>query len=272
MMGAVALASHSVLRAGAGYSVAAVPRSCVDILETRVVEVVKLGFAETAERSLAFEALDEILPEAQRADAVAIGPGLSRHPETERLVHALLDQVEAPIVLDADGLNAFEGKVLRRGKGPLIVTPHFGEAARLGGIAIGDVARDPLGWAKFFASSSSAMVCLKSVPMLTVVPGEPAILNSTGNPGMATAGAGDVLTGTIAGLLAQGMDVAEAAAVGCFVHGLAGDIAARRLGRRGLTAGDIRDALPAALVALESGALDEPGAGIGMNPGGDDWL
>ena len=272
LMGAVALASHSALRAGAGYSVAAVPASCVDVLETRVTEVVKRGFAETAHRSLAADALEAILPEAQRADAVAIGPGLSRDPETERLVWALLEQVESPVVLDADGLNAFEGKSLRRAHGPLIVTPHFGEAARLGGVAIGDVARDPTGWARGFASASGAIVCLKSVPMLTLVPGEPAILNSTGNPGMATAGAGDVLTGTIAGLLAQGMDAGEAAAVGCLVHGLAGDIAARRLGRRGLTAGDIRDALPAALVALESGALDEPGAGLAPDPGSEDWL
>lgn len=272
MMGAVALASHSVLRAGAGYSIAAVPRSCVDVLEARVTEVVKRGFAETPERSLAFDALEAILPEAQRADAVAIGPGLSRNADTERLVWGLLDEVEAPIVLDADGLNAFEGKTLRRGKGPLVVTPHFGEAARLGGVAISDIARDSLGWARFFASSSQAIVCLKTVPMVTVAPNEPVVLNSTGNPGMATAGSGDVLTGTIAGLLAQGMDVAEAAAVGCFVHGLAGDIAARRLGRRGLTAGDIRDALPAALVALESGALDEPGGGLAVDAGGDDWL
>lgn len=272
MMGAVALASHSALRAGAGYSVAAVPASCVDVLETRVTEVVKRGCAETARRSLAFEALEAILPEAQRADAVAIGPGLSRDPETERLVWALLEQVEAPLVLDADGLNAFEGKTLRRKHGPLIVTPHYGEAARLGGVAAGDVARDPTGWARFFSSASGAIVCLKSVPMLTVVPGEPVILNSTGNPGMATAGAGDVLTGTIAGLLAQGMDAAEAAGVGCFVHGLAGDIAARRLGRRGLVAGDVRDALPAALVSLESGALDEPGAELAVDPGSEDWL
>ena len=272
LMGAVALASHSALRAGAGYSVAAVPASCVDVLETRVTEVVKRGFMETPQRSLAADALEAILPEAQRADAVAIGPGLSRDPETERLVWGLLEQVESPVVLDADGLNAFEGKSLRRVHGPLIVTPHFGEAARLGGVAIGDVARDPTGWARGFATASGAIVCLKSVPMLTLVAGEPAILNSTGNPGMATAGAGDVLTGTIAGLLAQGMDPGEAAAVGCFVHGLAGDIAARRLGRRGLTAGDIRDALPAALVALESGALDEPGAALAPDPGSEDWL
>jgi ADP-dependent NAD(P)H-hydrate dehydratase / NAD(P)H-hydrate epimerase len=272
MMGAVALASHSSLRAGAGYSVAAVPGSCVDVLESRVTEVVKRGFAETSARSLAHEAVEAILPDAQRADAVAIGPGLSRDPDTERLVWSLLDQVEAPIVLDADGLNAFEGKSLQRGHGPLIVTPHYGEAARLGGVSIGEVARDPLGWARSFAASSGAIVCLKSVPMLTVAPHEPAILNSTGNPGMATAGAGDVLTGTIAGLLAQGMDAAEAAAVGCFVSGLAGDIAARRLGRRGLTAGDIRDALPAALVALESGALDGQDAGDRIDAGVEDWL
>ena len=257
MMGAVALASESALRVGAGYSVAAVPRSCVDLLESRVVEVVKRGFAETESRSLARAALDGILQEAMRADVVAIGPGLSRDPETEELARELLERVEAPVVLDADGLNAFEGRSLKRTHGPLIVTPHYGEAARLVGKPIGEVARDPVGWARAFAEASGAIVCLKSVPMVTAARGEPVILNSTGNPGMATAGAGDVLTGTIAGLLAQGMDPAEAAAVGCFVHGLAGDIAARRLGRRGMIAGDIRTALPAALVALESGALDE---------------
>ena len=102
-----------------------------------------------------------------------------------------------------------------------------------------------------------AIVCLKSTPMVTAILAEPLILNATGNPGMATAGAGDVLTGTIAGLIAQGVDAGEAGAMGCFVHGLAGDVAARRLGMRGLIAGDILSALPAALMALESGALAE---------------
>jgi NAD(P)H-hydrate epimerase len=138
----------------------------------------------------------------------------------------------------------------------LIITPHYGEAARLTGKPIAEVAHDPVGWARTFAQESGTIVCLKSVPMVTAAKGEPAILNATGNPGMATAGAGDVLTGSIAGLLAQGMDPVEAAAAGCFVHGLAGDIAARRLGQRGMIAGDIRDFLPAALMAVESGALD----------------
>jgi len=174
------------------------------------------------------------------------------------LVRQLLGQVEAPIVLDADGLNAFEGQKLKRLRGPLILTPHYGEASRLAGKSIPEISRDPAGWARRFSDESGAILCMKCVPMLTIAPGQPAVLNSTGNPGMATAGAGDILTGTIAGLLAQGMDPVEAAAVGCFVHGLAGDIAARRHGRRGMIAGDIRDALPSALVALESGALDGP--------------
>ena len=257
MMGAVALASHSVLRVGAGYAVAAVPKSCVDILESRVSEVVKRGFAETERRSLAVAALNDILMEAMRADVVAIGPGLSRDHEAEELARMLVERVDAPIVLDADGLNAFDGRPLRRQHGPLIVTPHFGEAARLAGKTVAEVSRDPVGWAQTFAEASGAIVCLKCVPMVTAAKGEPTILNTTGNPGMATAGSGDVLTGTIAGLLAQGMDAVEAAAAGCYVHGLAGDIAARRMGRRGMIAGDIRDSLPAALVALESGALDE---------------
>ena len=256
MIGAVAMAGVSVLRSGAGYCVAVVPESCVDVLEARVSEVVKRGAPETPRRTLARAGLEAILGEAMRADVVAIGPGLSREPETEALVRELVARVEAPIVLDADGLNAFEGMPLRRAHGPLVVTPHFGEAARLTGASIGAVEHDPVGWARRFCEDSGAIVCLKCVPMIVVAHGEPAIVNGTGNPGMATAGAGDVLTGTIAGLLAQGMHPIEGAALGCYVHGLAGDIAASRMGKRGMIAGDVRDALPSALVALESGALD----------------
>ena len=160
-------------------------------------------------------------------------------------------------MLDADGLNAFEGIGVHRAHGPLVLTPHYAEAARLSGQSVADVARDPAGWARRYADESHAIVCLKSTPMITAVLAEPMILNATGNPGMATAGAGDVLTGTIAGLIAQGVDAEEAAVLGCFLHGLAGDVAARRLGMRGLIAGDIVRALPAAITALESGALGE---------------
>jgi len=258
MMGAIAMASESVLRAGAGYAVAAVPRSCVDVLENRVPPVVKRGMPETPSRTIALDALDPILNEALHADVMLIGPGASRDPETADLIRALVDRVECPVVLDADGLNAFEGRPLRRLHAPLIVSPHYGEAARLTGRLIAEVARDPLGWARRFSAQSGAVVCLKSTPMLTAAPSEPLIANASGNPGMATAGAGDALSGVISGLLAQGMDPAEAGAVGCFVHGLAGDVAARRNGMRGMIATDIVDAIPAALMALEIGAIDEP--------------
>jgi NAD(P)H-hydrate epimerase len=260
MMGAVAMASESVRRAGAGYAVAAVPRSCVDVLESRVPAVVKRGMPETPARALALDALDPILNEALHADVMLIGPGASRDPETADLVRALVERVECPILLDADGLNAFEGRPLRRLHAPLLVSPHYGEAARLTGRLIAEVARDPMGWARRFSAQSNAVVCLKSTPMLTAAPAEPLILNASGNPGMATAGAGDALSGVISGLLAQGMDPPEAAAVGCFVHGLAGDVAARRKGMRGMIATDIVEAIPAALVALEIGAIEEPEA------------
>jgi NAD(P)H-hydrate epimerase len=256
-MGAMALAAESALRVGAGFVAAAVPLGCVDALEARVAEVVKRGLPQTMERTLGLGARDEILAEALRADVVAIGPGLSRHADSQELARELVERVEAPIVLDADGLNAFEGRGVRRMHGPLVLTPHYAEAARLSGHSITDIARDPAGWARRFSDESHAIACLKSVPMITAVPAEPLILNATGNPGMATAGAGDVLTGTIAGLIAQGVDVEEAAALGCYLHGLAGDVAARRLGMRGLIAGDILRALPAAILALESGALAE---------------
>ena len=258
MIGAAGVAGESALRAGAGYVVAAVPRSCLDALESRVAEVVKRGVAETPARTLALDAREEILAEAMRADVVAIGPGLSRHPETQELVRELVERVEAPIVLDADGLNAFEERGgLRRTHGPMIVTPHYAEAGRLSNQTVAEVARDPSGWARAFSDRSRAIVCMKCTPMVIAAPLKPLILNSTGNPGMATAGAGDVLTGAIAGLLAQGMDPSEAAALGCYLHGLAGDVAARRMGTRGLIAGDIMRALPAATIALERGALDE---------------
>jgi NAD(P)H-hydrate epimerase len=255
--GAMALASEAALRVGAGFVVAAIPASCVDALESRVSEVVKRGLPETKGRALSLGARDEILAEALRADVVAIGPGLSRQAEAQELARELVERVEAPIVLDADGLNAFEGRGVHRSHGPLVLTPHYAEAARLSGHSIAEVARDPAGWARRFSEESRALVCLKSVPMVTAIPAEPLILNATGNPGMATAGAGDVLTGTIAGLIAQGVDAEEAAAVGCYLHGLAGNVAARRLGMRGLIAGDILRALPAAILALESGALAE---------------
>lgn len=256
MMGAIAMASEAVLRAGAGYSIAAVPLSCVDVLESRVVEVVKRGMPETGARTLGMASLEPILEEAMRADVVAIGPGASRNPETEELLRALIERIEGPMVLDADALNAFEGRELKRRHGPMIVSPHFGEAARLTGGTVADVSRDPAAWARGFVARSGAIVCLKATPMIIAAPSEPLLLNASGNPGMATAGAGDVLTGTIAGLLAQGLDAPEAAALGCAVHGLAGDVAARRQGMRGMTASDILAALPAALLALESGALD----------------
>jgi len=257
MMGAVGMAGEAALRVGAGYVIAAVPQSCVDALESRVAEVVKRGLPQTPERTLALGARDEILAEAIRADVVAIGPGLSRNSETQELARELLERVEAPIVLDADGLNAFEGRGVHRMHGPLVLTPHYAEAARLSGHSVADIARDPAGWARRFADETRAIVCLKSTPMITAIPAEPLILNATGNPGMATAGAGDVLTGAIAGLIAQGVDAEEAGALGCYIHGLAGDVAARRLGMRGLIAGDILRALPAAITALESGALAE---------------
>ena len=257
MVGAVGMASEAALRVGAGYVVAAVPMSCVDPLEARLAEVVKRGLPETSLRTLSLSARDEILAEAIRADVVALGPGLSRHPETLELARELVERVEAPLVLDADGLNAFEGIGVHRTHGPLVLTPHYAEAARLSGQSVADLARDPAGWARRFADESHAIVCLKSTPMITAVLAEPMILNATGNPGMATAGAGDVLTGTIAGLIAQGVDAEEAGVLGCFLHGLAGDVAARRLGMRGLIAGDIVRALPAAITALESGALGE---------------
>ncbi len=252
--GAASLTSLSALRIGAGLSYLAAPADLNAIYESRLTEVITLPTPDS-DGFLSEAALPGILPLAENMDAVAVGPGLGRRPETVALVLRLLKSLDKPLVLDADGLNACVGRtdLIAAYRGPLVLTPHAGELARLTGLSSEQISRDPVNIARRFAQEWRCTLVLKGGPTVTASADGRVIINSTGNAGMATAGTGDVLTGVVAGLLAQGLEAADAAVAGVFVHGAAGDRAAERRGQHGLIATDLLDEVPAAVLSLVSG-------------------
>ncbi|MBI3947404.1 MAG: NAD(P)H-hydrate dehydratase [Armatimonadetes bacterium] len=257
MTGAAAMASLSALRAGAGLVRLAAPRSLGDILEARTAEVITLPVAETASRAFAPEGFREALAAAGESECVALGPGLGRDPEARRGFLEALPSVRAPMVIDADGLNALaqSPETFARLTAPAVITPHPGEMSRLLGKSTAQVQADRLGAAREAAARFGVTAVLKGARTVIAGPDGAAFINSTGNPGMATAGMGDVLTGAVAGLVAQGLGPREAAILGVFIHGLAGDLAASERGATGILAGDAQERLPAALQALREGRV-----------------
>jgi NAD(P)H-hydrate epimerase len=247
--GAAALASLAAQRAGAGLVTLALPHSLNDIMEVKLTEVMTEPLPETEARTIGREALDRVLHLAEGKTAVAVGPGLGTHPSTQKFVRELLPALRLPVVLDADGLNALAGQaeVLGQAAGPLILTPHPGELSRLLGVARDEVLRKRIPLAQEVAARFNATLVLKMARTIIASPKRDAVIVPTGNPGMATGGTGDVLTGLIAGLLAQGVEPVLAAQAGTYIHGLAGDLAAERLGQEAMLAGDLLDLLPEAI-------------------------
>ncbi|SMB91006.1 NAD(P)H-hydrate epimerase [Thermanaeromonas toyohensis ToBE] len=254
MVGAVALAALGALRAGAGLVTAAVPRSLQDVLAAKTTEVMTRGLPEMPGGVLSREALPYILELLEKCTVLAIGPGLSRDKTTVSLVLELLPQVRCPVVIDADALNALaeDRKYLREAEKEAVLTPHPGEMARLIETTTAQVQADRLGVATRAAQDWRVTVVLKGARTIIASPSGEAFINPTGNPGMATAGSGDVLTGVVAGLIAQGLPVPVAAALGAYIHGAAGDYAARTQGQQGLVAGDLLNYLPRVFRKLEA--------------------
>lgn len=248
MTGAPALIARAAGRVGAGLVTVATPRGAVDAVGAQIAEAVFLPLAQTDDGTVSFDAFDQLLEAAERADVIAIGPGLSRDDETARLVRALVRGSSVPLVLDADGLNAFEGGVesLRDRTGDTVLTPHDGEFARLMHASVSDVAPDRVAAARALASESGATTLLKGARTI-IAPREGVVrINPTGNVALATAGTGDVLTGVIGGLLARGVGMVDASTAGAYVHGVAGFLAGRELGE-GALAGDVVERLPEAI-------------------------
>ena len=258
MTGAAALTSKAALRSGAGLVTLATPKHLNPILEGLLPEVMTLPLPETDAGSLAVSATSTILEFAEKTKSVlAIGPGLSQNPETVTLVHQLVRENQAQglglsMVIDADGLNALAQAtelIPLLGK-DAVLTPHPGEMARLTNTAVPTLELDRISTAQQFAYEHGVTLVFKGAPTVTGTPDGNVWINSTGNPGMATGGMGDVLTGVIAGLIAQGVLSEQAGALGVYVHGLAGDIVSERLGTHGLIASDVLEAVPEAIASL----------------------
>jgi NAD(P)H-hydrate epimerase len=247
--GAAALASQAALRIGAGLVTLAVPASLNGILEAKLTEVMTEPVPETEAQSIGLAARERLFALAQGKSAVVLGPGLGTHPETIALVRELLPALQAPLVLDADGLNALAGSadLLKGLAAPAVLTPHPGEMARLTGRPRDEVVRDRIRLVRDAARQWGVTLVLKMARTLIGSGDGPVAIVPTGNPGMATAGTGDVLAGAIAGLMARGVSARLAAATGAYVHGLAGDLAAGRLGEEAMLAGDLLEFLPEAI-------------------------
>jgi ADP-dependent NAD(P)H-hydrate dehydratase / NAD(P)H-hydrate epimerase len=248
LTGAVCLASEAAIRAGAGYAAAAVPASLEPILEAKLTEVMTLGVAE-AEGGLTREAAAAILARAETAGCVALGPGAGRSEETQELIRSLATEIEQPLLVDADGLTALGIAFAAAGREdrPLILTPHAGELARLLGSSSAEVGEARLRSAVTAARECGGIVVLKGADTI-VTDGDRVAVNALPAPALATAGTGDVLSGTIAALVARGTPPFEACCAGVLAHARAGRIAARRVGAaESVVASDVIAALPAGL-------------------------
>ena len=249
MAGAAVLAARAAYRSGAGLVKVAAPPEVVQVLHTAVPEATALVLSGDPE-----EDFRKIESEMKQYDALAAGPGLGQSESAGKLVRQLLEYIEKPVVLDADGINllAKDLKPLMERTGPLVLTPHPGEMGRLTGKSPGEVNRDRLQTVMDFTTGYPAVLLLKGAGTLIRGPGKDsrAWLNPTGNSGMATAGSGDVLTGIIGAFLAAGLSAEESAVLGAYVHGLAGDLAAERLGEYSLIASDIAESVAQAIKQL----------------------
>jgi NAD(P)H-hydrate epimerase len=251
--GAAALSTNSAVRAGSGLVTVAVPESIHRILEIKTTEAMTSPLPDAGSGHLtgsSFSAIEELLT---GKDAVAIGPGLGRHPETSALVKKLLETVTQPLVIDADGLNALAENitVLKRKKTKqVILTPHPGEMARLLGTSIQDVEASRISVALELARNFGVYLVLKGARTIITTPDGTVAINGSGNPGMSTGGMGDVLTGIIVSLLGQGYAAGEACRLGVFLHGYAADMVAEEKGEIGITATDVQEKLPYAFHRL----------------------
>jgi NAD(P)H-hydrate epimerase len=256
LTGAAALCCMSALRIGAGAVVLGTPESVYPILARKLTETMVFPLPATSAGTLSLAALDTIRERLSWADVLVIGPGLSQNPETQQLIFKILLEYRGKTLIDADGLNALAVhgiSKLHSLRTQFILTPHVGEFSRLSKISSKNVEEHRINAARELAKRICVTIVLKGVPTIIASKDGSAILNSTGNPGMATAGTGDVLSGIIAGLWAQGMSDTEAAWAGVYLHGLSGDTIAKKIGERSLVANDIIEYMPSALQSVEVG-------------------
>lgn len=239
MAGAAVLCARAALRTGAGLVRVSIPDELFPIVQIGVPEATCI----TRER---------IFEDLMQYSVIAVGPGLGVDAENGRMIKKILYMTDKPVVLDADGLNALKDELdtMKNSRAKLIITPHPGEAARLLDQKTSEVNGDRLASARGLAAATGAITVLKGAGSIVATPEGKTYINTTGNPGMATGGSGDVLTGVIAALAGQGLDPEAAAAAGVYLHGLAGDIASDQMGEYGLIASDIANMVALAVKSI----------------------
>lgn len=252
MAGAAMLCAKAALRSGVGLVACATPRSAYEVIGGALPEAVFLPLSEI-DGKLSHNAPVELRPWLKKADALVLGCGLGRSESVTQAVSVLLAETAIPVVLDADGINAAAQHMMERETvtPPLVLTPHPAEMGRLLGCSVAEVQQDRAAAATEAARRYRAVAVLKGHRTVVADQSGVVYVNETGNPGMATAGSGDVLAGMIGGFLAQGMTPRDAAIAGVYLHGAAGDEAAARLSQQSLMASDLIDALPALFLRLE---------------------
>jgi len=247
--GAPYFSALSFLKAGGGYARLALPAAMAPFIAQKGSEIVLVPQKETADGSIALDNRRFLLDLAAKMDCIVTGPGLSLNNETQQLVRELISKIEKPVLIDGDGITAIAGHLdlIRKRKGETILTPHLGEMSRITGKDVNAIRRSRIDILQETAKDLGAFVVLKGAHSLIGSPEGRVYVNLSGNSGMATAGCGDVLTGTIAAMCGLGLGTEEAVRKGVFLHGLAGDLAAEDMGEDGMTAQDILDYLPLAL-------------------------
>ena len=253
--GAAAMAAAAAVRGGAGLVTLGVPHSLNPLLETMTTEAMTVGLPETAQGGLDQSAFDAVRSLLDGKRCLAVGPGMGTAQSTGRLLRRLIEECPLPMVIDADGLNliAAQPTMLSKRQAPMVLTPHPGEMARLSGRSTGQIQSDRVGHARAFAQKHQLHLVLKGAATIVAQPDGEVFVNPTGNPGMAAGGMGDVLTGLIAGLIAQGMEVGAAARAGVFLHGSAADRLAVKKAPVGYLATEVMDEIPEARNALITG-------------------
>lgn len=244
MSGAAVLCGRAALRTGAGLVTIAVPESIHAIVDSQVPEAMTLPLPETSSGSMSEKALHPLLQflKNKKINSIVLGPGMGIDIDSRMVVIGLLNNISCSGIIDADGLNQLKGNltILKNSSGNWIITPHPGELSRLTGTTIEEIQKNRKSFARI-AAHKSGNVCVLKGYKTVVTDGKKTFINSSGNPGMATAGSGDALSGIIGGLLTQGMNTYESARWGVAVHGMAGDYAAKDKGEMSLIAGDIID-------------------------------
>ncbi len=244
--GAAAMACEAALRMGAGLVTLAIPKSLNPIMEVKLTEVMTEPLPETPKQTLSLRAFTSILRLCEDKKAVVIGPGVGTFKETQALIVKLVRTLDLPLIIDADGLTALasQPRILPLENRSLVLTPHPGEMARLVRSSSKEVQNDRIGISRNFSQSNHVYLVLKGYRTIIATPAGEVYINPTGNPGMASGGTGDILTGMIGGLVCQGFDILPSLQAAVYLHGLAGDLVAREIGEKSLIATDLLQKIP----------------------------